>query len=154
MTPPAGHRPRDLPPHMRWLLPRLLLSTMVLGVATPVELAVPLIRTAQGRRGVQSGPVLGCLVSVAGVLALADRVEKHPEFPTPGEAAFTAALAAGAVLPAVASALPATVVFPRSSPLWGWALWLGGRLATAVVLAAGVRRQRPPEGDGDVGARP
>jgi hypothetical protein len=142
MTAPADSLWEDPPPHLRWLLPRLLLSTMVLGAATPVELAVPLIRTAQDRRGVQSGPVLASLLCVAVVLALAERVEQHPDSSMPGEAAFTAALGAGAVLPAVAAVLPATVVLPRRSPLWGWALWLGGRLVTAVVLALGVRRRR------------
>lgn len=133
---------KDMPPHIRWLLPRLLLSTIILGVSTPVEIAVPLVRTAQDKRGVQSGPAIGSLVSVATGLALVDRVERHPDSSVPGERSFTAALIGGALLPAAAAALPVTVVLRGRSPLWGWALWISVRLTTAFVLAVGVARAK------------
>jgi len=133
---------KDMPPHLQWLAPRLLLSTMILGVATPVEAAVPLIRTAQGKRGVQCGPAIASLLSVTTGLALAERVEKHPDASLPGEFSFTAVLVAGGALPAVAAMLSRTVVLRERSPLWGWALFLAVRLTTGLVLAEGVGRAK------------
>ena len=143
MAAPVGSEPaKDLPPHMRWLVPRLLLSTMLLGISTPVEAAVPLIRIMRGKRGVQSGPAIASLLSVATGLALAARVESRSGSSGPGELPFTAALIGAAVLPAAAAAVPFTVVLRGRSPLWGWALWLGVRLTSAVVLARGVARAK------------
>jgi hypothetical protein len=133
---------RDLPPHIRWLMPRLLLSTLLLGVSTPVEAAVPLIRLVLGKRGVQSGPAIASLLTVATGLALAARVEEHPDSAVPGDLSFTAILVSGALLPTLASTLPHTVILRGRSPLWGWALWLGVRLTTAAVLAESVGRAK------------
>lgn len=122
-------------------MPRLLLSTLLLGVSTPVEAAVPLIRLAQGKRGIQSGPALASLLTVTTGLALAARVEKHPESSVRGDH-FAAVLVAGAALPALAATLPQTIVLRARSPLWGWALWIGVRLTTALALAVGVDRAK------------
>jgi hypothetical protein len=132
---------------MRWLVPRLLLTTMVLSLATPVEVAVPVVRSVRGRRGVQVGPAIASLSSVAAGLALAAAVEEHPESVVAGERSFTALLAAAVVVPASAAFLPATVVLRGRSPLWGWALWLGVRLSSAALLAGGVDRARKRLGD-------
>ena len=138
----------DLPPHMRWLMPRLLLSTVLLGLSTPVEIAVPVIRSLQRKRGVQSGPAIVSLASVVTGLALAARVEQHPESPPPESRVFTTLIAGALVLPASAAALPATVVLRGRSPLWGWALWIIVRLAAAALLANGVDRAKRRLGAG------
>jgi hypothetical protein len=127
---------------MRWMLPRLLLSTMILGISTPVEVAVPLIRSVQGKRGVQSGPALASLLSVATGLALVDRIDRHPDASHPGELAYHAVLIGSGVLPAVAATLPLTVVLRGRSAFWGWALFFGVRLTTGFVLAKGVARAK------------
>ena len=123
-------------------MPRLLLSTLLLGVSTPVEAAVPLIRLVQRKRGVQSGPAIASLLTVTTGLALAARVEEHPESSVPGDLSFTAVLVGGAAIPAVAATLPFTIGLRSRSPLWGWALWIGVRLTTALVLAEGVDRAK------------
>jgi hypothetical protein len=132
----------DLPPHLRWLIPRLLLSTVLLGLATPVELAVPVVRSLRRERGVQAGPALAGLLSVAAGLASTARVVADPASVGLDDRAFIAVAAGAVVLPAAAAVVPATVVLRRRSPLWGWALWLLARLTTAAVLAAGVDRAR------------
>jgi hypothetical protein len=137
----------DLPPHMRWLVPRLLLTTVLFALATPVEVAVPVVRSVQGRRGVQSGPAIAGLSSVAAGLALVAAVERKPESVIAGERSFTAVIAAAVVLPASAAFLPATVVLRGRSPLWGWALWLGVRLSAAALLATGADRARKRLGE-------
>jgi hypothetical protein len=118
------------------------LSTLLLAVSTPVEAAVPLVRVVQGKRGVQSGPAIASLLSVATGLALVARLEKHPESSVLDDQPLTAVLIGAAAVPTVASALPMTVVCRHRSPLWGWALWAGVRVTTAFALAEGVDRAK------------
>lgn len=124
------------------MLPRLLWVTMILGISTPVEAAVPLIRFAQGKRGVQGGPAIASLLSVAAGFALVDRIDRDPDASQPGDLAYHAVLIGSGVLPAVAATLPFTVVLRGRSPLWGWALFFGVRLTTGFVGAAGVARAK------------
>jgi hypothetical protein len=148
----------DYPPSTRLWLGGVLLDTVLLGLSSPVELAVPVIRTLLGRRGVQTGAALGSLVSfLAGhayFAAIAPRAASddstdHWTDPWMHHVLFSGAVA----LPAAGALLPATVVLRSRSPLWGLALWLPVRLAAGAVVAEQASRLDKRR-KADLGGRP
>ena len=150
----------DLSPRMRLLMTRVVVVTLVFGVATPAEWLVPVLRTAQDRRGVHLGPSIASLLAVAAALEGLGRgtgsgagPEAGPA-PEPGSSRPPASwrkvrsdaeLIVAAAVPAAAALLPGLVVLPRRSPLWGWAVSAAGRLAVSAVVALDNDRRKRAE---------
>jgi hypothetical protein len=158
----------DMPPHQRLWLVRMLFGMGLLLESSVVELAVPVARAFAGRRGVQTGPALGSLLTFMAFQAWMSTVA--PEETTEGVAAdeddepgpldrwLERTLFSGAeYLPAFGAVLPATVVLRKRSPLWGRLLWPLVRIAAVTVLVADAsglkKRHDPDDGTGAAGDR-
>jgi hypothetical protein len=122
----------DLAPSQQVWLGKVILGGALLALSTPVELAVPLIRALSRQRGVQTGVAIGSLASF--LLAQA-HFTAATHRPPPATWMDRVILSAAMVLPAAGAVFPGTVVLPKRSPLWGWALWLVVRLLASTVLA-------------------
>jgi len=155
----ALQRFADLPPERRGWFVQVLFGMGLLGLSSPVELAVPVIRVLAGRRGVQTGPALGSLLTFLAVRAYLAAVLRRlgSEASTDEDAdsdhwsdplVSVLVVSGVAVLPAVGAVLPATVVLHERSPLWGLGLWPVVRLLAATRLAVDASRlPRPPSTD-------
>ena len=144
---PAGPNPRR-DEVIRSLQADELSARIALALATPAEMATPLVRQLLGRSGVQLGPTLLSAVNALVNIALRRAVRRRDT--SPGEldrvpvdqrrlvAAF---LAWALVGPAVAAFPRLTVVLRRRSPLWAYPVILAPRLALACGLLVAGRRQ-------------
>jgi hypothetical protein len=140
----------DMPPHQRLWLVQVMLGMGLLIESSVVELAVPVGRALAGKRGVQTGPALGSLLTFLAFQAwtstlareqTAEGVTAADDEPGLLDRWLERTLFSGAeYLPAFGAVLPATVVLRRSSPLWGLLLWPLVRMAAVTVLVADASR--------------
>ena len=141
----------DLRPHQRLWFLQVLLGMGLLVESSVVELAVPVGRALAGKRGVQTGPALGSLVTFLAFQAYTTAIGREAmsdDGPADEEAVESrlqrwldrTILSGAEYLPAFGAVLPATVVLRKRSPLWGLALWPLVRLIAATVLAAEASR--------------
>ena len=140
------------PPHVRLLLARTLITALVLAIASPVELAVPVVRALLGRRGVQTGPAVGSLLAFgAGLVFVGRPADEESDDAGPSSridrALDRALISSAVVLPSLGALLPFTVVARRRSALWGLPLWVLVRLAAVFVLAEAADRAKKKAGE-------
>lgn len=133
---------------IRNLQPYELRALIALALATPAEMATPLVRRLLGRSGVQVGPTLLSAVNALVNIALLRAMRRRRRFPDEldgvplNQRRLAAAFLAWALVgPAVAAFPRLTVVLRRRSPLWAYPLILAPRLALAVGLLVAARRQ-------------
>ena len=142
---------REMPTHHQLWFLQVLLGMGLLIHSSVVELAVPVGRALAGRRGVQTGPALGSLVTFLAFQAYTSAVRS--KVTSEGDSAEADDVDGGfgrwldrtffsgvEYLPAFGAALSSTVVLRTRSPLWGLALWLLVRLVAVAVLAADAAR--------------
>jgi hypothetical protein len=140
-----------MPVHQRLWFAQVMLGMGLLIESSVVEIAVPVGRALAGRRGVQTGPALGSLLTFLAFRAWTSALapEDAPEGAATGDHDepslldrwLERSLFSGAeYLPALGAVLPATVVLRRRSPLWGLALWPLVRFAAITVLVADAAR--------------
>ena len=154
----ALERFADLSPERRGWFVHVLFGMGLLGLSSPVELAVPVIRAVSGRRGVQTGPALGSLLTFLAVRAYLTAIFRQLESDTLTDEdadsdhwsypLMSVLVVSGvAVLPAAGAVLPATVVLHKRSPLWGLGLWFVVRFLAATRLAVDASRLPRPSPD-------
>lgn len=121
----------ELRPHQRMWFAQVLLGMGLLVESSVVELAVPVVRTVTGKRGVQTGPALGSLVTFLAFQAYTTAIGREVTSEGGARAEY---------LPAFGAVLPGSVVLRKRSPLWGLALWPLVRLIAVCVLVAEASR--------------
>ena len=155
----------DLRPHQRLWFARVLVGMGLLIESSVVELAVPVGRALAGKRGVQTGPALGSLLtflvlqaytSAVGLERAAERASAdRDDVDGRVERWLERTLFSGAeYLPAFGAVLPATVVLRKRSPLWGLALWPVVRIIAVTVLAADASRLKKRHATDEPGTEP
>jgi hypothetical protein len=148
----------DMPPHHRLWLAQVMLGMALLLESSVVELAVPVGRALARKRGIQTGPALGSLLTFlafqAWTTVIAREVTRDDDSPDDdGEGRrdrwLERILFSGAeYLPAVGAVLPGTVVLRNRSPLWGLALWpLVRVIGVFVLVGEAARLKRSHAGD-------
>ena len=140
----------DLRPHQRLWFARVLVGMGLLIESSVVELAVPVGRALAGKRGVQTGPALGSLLtflvfqaytSAVGTKKISEGDAPEDDVDSRLERWLERILFSGAeYLPAFGAALSSTVVLRKRSPLRGLALWPLVRLIAIVVLVVDASR--------------
>ena len=141
----------ELRPHQRLWFAQVLLGMGQLIQSSVVALAVPVGRALAGKRGVQTGPALGSLLTFLVFQAYTSAVgpERTSERDSLDEDDDDSRLerwlerilfSGAEYLPAFGAALSSTVVLRTRSPLWGLALWPVVRAIGVVVLAADASR--------------
>jgi Ca2+/Na+ antiporter len=131
-----SHELADLAPHQRIWFGKFLVGAVLLSLSSPVEIAVPLVRALLRKPGVQTGAAIGSVLSFLAGWAYFTAIARWPHSETLIDRSMDRLIFSGAViLPAAGAVLPVTVVLPRRSPLWGWALWLMARLLASTVMA-------------------
>jgi hypothetical protein len=144
-------RLESMPPHEQLWFFQLLVGMGLVIHSSVVELAVPVGRALAGRRGVQTGPALGSLLTFLAFRAYTSAIgaKVTAEGGSAGEDDADSRLGrwldrtffSGAeYLPAFGAALSSTVVLRKRSPLWGLALWPVVRVVAVMVLAADASR--------------
>lgn len=144
-------------PQQRLWFVQVLLGLGLLVESSVVEIAVPVGRALAGKRGVQTGPALGSLLTFLAFRAWTSTLA--PEETSEGATAdeddepslldrwLERTLFSGAeYLPALGAVLPATIVLRRRSPLWGLVLWPAVRLIAVFVLVADAARNAKRSG--------
>ena len=142
---------REMPTHHQLWFLQVLLGMGLLIHSSVVELAVPVGRALAGKRGVQTGPALGSLLTFVAFHAYTSAVGS--KVTSEGDSAGAddvdggfgrwldrTFLSGAEYLPAFGAALSSTVVLRTRSPLWGLALWPLVRLVAVTVLAADAAR--------------
>ncbi|SDF83562.1 hypothetical protein SAMN05660662_3567 [Blastococcus aurantiacus] len=152
-----GARWREMPVHQQLWSVQVLLGMGLLIESSVVEIAVPVGRALAGKRGVQTGPALGSLLTFLAFQAYTTAIG-HEAMSQDGPADEEAVesrlqrwldrtiLSGAEYLPAFGAVLPATVVLRKRSPLWGLALWPLVRLIAVTVLAAEASRLKKLHG--------
>ena len=145
-----ARRLAELAPSQRVWLGKVVLGMGLLALSSPVELAVPLVRVLARMPGVQTGAAIGSLSSFLLGWAYFTTITRWPGSEDGIDRWLSRPIfSAAVILPGACAVLPGTIILPKRSPLWGWALWLVVRLLASAFLAQEASRLKKRQESND-----